>query len=244
MDLCAVQVRQQDLMNQFLESQADPVFFFRCHVILLAVTIDLCAPAEKVEAGSVNIKLQNLELLDKAAGPFFLGVIEDLLGSTLFIDAALVHEKDTVGDRTRKVHLMCDDHHGFPAGGKIPDDRLYFIHHGRVQCAGRLIEKDDLRIHRQRTSDSDALFLPAGQLVRIAQCFICKPYHPQKFHASVIGRLPAHSFQLHRGEHDILNNCHVSEEVKGLENHAHTLPDTIDVTAAVGDFVLPHPDLS
>ncbi len=37
-----------------------------------------------------------------------------------------------------------------------------------VECRHRLVEHDQLRLHRERAGDSDALALPAGELVRIA----------------------------------------------------------------------------
>ena len=52
------------------------------------------------------------------------------------------------------------------------------------------------------------------------------------------------SQQIHRRCHDVFNDRHVREEIKGLEHHTHLLPDLADITFFIGDTPTHDPDLS
>ena len=177
-DMRILHPRQQDLLDHFLDDKADAVSDLIVDFIHQAVAVDVASCPDKIKVSAVNHQLQHLELFDEAAGQLPLRMVEDLFRRALLIDAALVHVKHTVGNRPRKWHGMGDNHHGFSALGELPDNRLHLVHHGGVKGAGWLIEQDDLRVHRKGAGNCNALLLPAGKLIRIAQGFFRKPYAP------------------------------------------------------------------
>ena len=59
---------------------------------------------------------------------------------------------------------MSDHHHGHSLSCQLFHNRQNLSYHLRIQSAGRLVKKHNIRVHSQRTDNSNPLFLPSGQL--------------------------------------------------------------------------------
>ena len=116
---------------------------------------------------------------------------------------------------------MGHDQHGQAGAGQVADDGEHFGHHGGIQSAGRLVEKQDLWMHGKGSGDGDALFLAAGKFVGIVTCLIGQTDSGQLFHGFAVGVLRRFSQKTLLGDHDIFHRHFVGKEVKGLEDHAH-----------------------
>ena len=84
------------------------------------------------------------------------------MDASLFHDLPLAHDRHVMTDLLDNAHLMRDDNNG---DTQLLIKRLQKIENGargdRVERACSLIAKDDLRVGRKRTGDSNALLLTA-----------------------------------------------------------------------------------
>src|SRR5439155_11780600 len=96
---------------------------------------------------------------------------ENLFGSALLENAAGVEEADLVGDLARETHLVRRDDHRHAAFGELAHEVEDVGDELRVECARDLVEEHELRLHRERAGNRDALLLPAappsGKLLRL-----------------------------------------------------------------------------
>jgi hypothetical protein len=91
-------------------------------------------------------------------------MLYDLLGGTLFYDAAVDEESHTVRDSACEVHLMCHDADSHSLFGKPPDDAMHILGKLGVQGACCFVKKHHTGVHAQSACDCDALLLAAGKL--------------------------------------------------------------------------------
>src|SRR5690606_2236386 len=88
---------------------------------------------------------------------------EDLLGWAFLCHTPLVEEDDPVCDVAGEAHLMGDDKHRHLSFlSQLPQDAEDLADQLGVECTGDLVEEHHLGLHRQRASNSDALFLTTG----------------------------------------------------------------------------------
>ena len=173
---------------------------------LFRVFLQLVDDRFEVELVALDAVAERGQTLDELLGVVLPRFLEDLLRRAFFIDAALVHVPDAVGDLARKVHLVGDDHHRAAGLGDHADDGLDFADHGGVQRGGGLVEQDDLRVHGQRARDGDTLLLTTGQLVRIGERLGGQTDLGQQVHGLVVGFLAGASQQGDLRVHDILDD--------------------------------------
>ena len=188
-----------------------------------------------------------LEIADaEDEGPGFLPLrgVEDSGRRPFLVNDALVHVEDAAGDVSGEPHLMGDDGHGHAVGGQAADDAQHLAHHRRVESRGRLVEEDDLGIHRQATGDGHALLLAAGQLVGESIFPGGQPDQGEQA-AGPRFRLPARFPQeLHRADRQIVQHGHVFEEVEILEDHSHFPPQGVGIVPRIEDVPSVHPDMA
>ena len=91
-------------------------------------------------------------------------MVDDLVRGTLLDDVAALHEDDTAGNLAGKADLVRDDDHRHALLGQTLHDLQHLTDHFGVERGGRFVEQHNVRVHRQRTGDGDALLLAAGQL--------------------------------------------------------------------------------
>jgi hypothetical protein len=137
-------------------------------------------------------------------------------------DAAAVHHDDAVGDVHRLLLVMRDDH-----GGRVslvvqpPQPDAQLLAHARVERAERLVQKEHLRVDRERAREAHALALAARQLRRVAVAEPRELDEVEQLRDALfdLGGRPATDLQ---AERDVLAHRHVLERRVVLEDEADT----------------------
>ena len=93
-----------------------------------------------------------------------LGMVKDLVRSTLLENAAISHEQDSIGNLTGKAHLVGNDQHGHIFTRQLLHNVQNLANHLGVKRRRGLIKEHDLGIHRQSADDGNSLLLTAGEL--------------------------------------------------------------------------------
>src|SRR5262249_32843272 len=98
----------------------------------------------------------------------------------------------------------------------------------RIERRGRLVEKDRLRLHRQRSRYGHALLLAAGELRRVSVELFPQSYlDEQRF-----GLLPRvgtrRVFHVHRTLHHVLQRRAMRKKIKALKHHADFAANRMD----------------
>ena len=70
-------------------------------------------------------------------------------------------------DLAREADLVRDDDHRHADLGEVAHHVEHLADELRVERRGRLVEQHQLRVHRQRARDRDALLLAAGERHRV-----------------------------------------------------------------------------
>ena len=97
------------------------------------------------------------------------------LRRTLLDDLALVHEDHAIGHVAGEADLVGDDQHGAALVGQLPHHAQHLADQLDVERRGRLVEQDQLGLHRQHAGDGHALLLAAGQPLRIVVELMAEP---------------------------------------------------------------------
>ena len=84
-------------------------------------------------------------------------------------------------------------------------------------------------MHRERPCDRDSLLLAAGQLLRIRVRSVAETDLVEQIICLLLRLFLCLALQLDRAERQVLENCHVREEIEMLEHHAHLLAVLVDV---------------
>ena len=115
---------------------------------------------------------------------------------------------------------MRDDEHGQPLLRKLPHDVQNLADHLRVKRAGRLVEEQDLRFHRQRAGDGHALLLPAGELCGLSVDVGRHADLGQVLHGDLLGLAAAALQNGHLSGDAVVQRRHVVNKIEALKNHA------------------------
>src|SRR5438093_1356775 len=146
-------------------------------------------------------------------------------------DAALLHERDAMGDLAGEACLVSDYDHGHAAVGKVDHDVEDLADRLRIEGGGRLVEEQDLWIHRHGPRDGHALLLTPRELVRVAPRLFAQSHALQELDGRRLGlgaRLLEHAA---RGQRGVLERGEVSEEIEALEDHPRLAPLSIDAVS-------------
>ena len=100
-------------------------------------------------------------------GALLLRVLDELPGRAFLHHNAAIHEHDTVGHVTGKMHLVGDDDHGGLAVSKVTQNFQHLAGQFRVKGAGGLVEAEDVRVQGQCAGNGYALLLTAGVILLI-----------------------------------------------------------------------------
>ena len=96
----------------------------------------------------------------------WIGFEDELVAGRYLHQLAEVHDRDPIGDVADHREVMCDEYVGQP---ELVLELLEQVDHLRldrdVERRHRLVEQNQLRIDRQRSSDPDSLSLAARELV-------------------------------------------------------------------------------
>ena len=103
-----------------------------------------------------------------ATSNFVLRVAEDLEHVAFFDNDAFIHHDDAIADLFHYVHFVRDhDDRQTELLVNLLEELKRCLSGFRVKSRSGLVGKKNLRIGRKRTSNTDALFLTAGELRRI-----------------------------------------------------------------------------
>src|SRR6266545_878097 len=128
-----------------------------------ATTVATIPVARRVRIMGPSLSVAD-DLGEEVLCPLRPRVGEEVVRRPLLEDLAGVHEHHPVGGRPGEPHLVADHHHRHAGGRQVPHDVQDLVDHLRVQRRGRLVEQQQLGVHRQRAGDRDPLLLAAGEL--------------------------------------------------------------------------------
>ena len=156
-------------------------------------------------------------------------MLEHFLRLALLDDPSVIDEEETVANLARKAHLVRDDDHRHALVCQRAHDVQNLLDHLGVECARRLIEEHEARLHGESAGDGDALLLSARKLLRIGLRLVRKADLGQE-HVRLLFRFLARDFpDLARRKRDVVQDRHVRKEVEALEHHADLGANAIDV---------------
>ena len=123
--------------------------------------------------------VENVALADKVGDKGVRRLIVYILGRSDLLNDAVIHNDDGVAHRKRLFLVVrnineCDSH----ALLDFLQFGLHFLSQLQIQCAERLVKKQNLRVVRQCARYSHALLLPARQLFDAA---FLKPFEVDDF---------------------------------------------------------------
>ena len=165
---------------------------------------------------------------EEALGAFVLRVFEDVFRFALFLDDAVGHENDAVGDFFGEGHFVGDDNHRHVFVGELFDCAQDFARQFRVEGTRRFVEEHDVRVHGQGAGDGHTLLLAAGKGFRIGIALIGETYFFEELHGVLRRFFLAFAARLHGRKDDVLEHRHVREEIEALEDHADFAADAVD----------------
>ena len=116
---------------------------------------------------------------------------------------------------------MRDDDHRALFVGKLTDDAQHLLRELRIQCAGRLVEAEDFRIHGECAGDGDALALSAGEVAGVSACLVRQTDLFQQEHGFLLGFLTAAMQNELLGRGEVAQNGVMREEVIILKDQTH-----------------------
>ena len=164
-------------------------------------------------------------------------MVDDLVGGALLLDVAGVEHHDVVRDLGHHGEVVGDVDGGRPF---LLDDRLERLEHldlgGDVECGGRLVEDQQVRVAAQRHGGHQPLQLAAGDLVRVAPAQairIGKLQGPVELLGAAVRLLAGQLTMKHRGFRDLL-----SDGQRGIEGRRGALREIGDALPANVAFLL------
>ena len=133
---------------------------------------------------------------------------------------------------------MRRDDHRHAARRELAHDVEHLGDELRVEGARDLVEEHEVRLHRQRPDDRDALLLAAREPVGVVRGLVLEA------EAARAAPSPASSASardaaedLPRRQRDVVEDAQVREQVERLEDDADPAPDAVDVDARRGDVL-------
>ena len=167
---------------------------------------------------------------------------EQLGGSALLDDDALVEEQHPIGDVTRERHLVRRHEDRRAALGERAHEVEHLADEFRVERRGDLVEQQHLGVGRDGADDRDALLLPAGEAVGVGVREVGEPDALEERQCARLGILSRHLVHDARGEGHVAEHRQMREEVVALEHRAEPRAHPVAVDARVGDVLVAEED--
>ena len=134
------------------------------------------------------------------------------------LDAALVHDRDPVGENHRFALVVGDVEHGHPeALLEAADFVLHLLAQAAVQRPERLVHEHQVGLEHERPGDRDALLLAAGQLPGAARLEALQLDHVQGAFDAGFDLVFGQAARV-QGKGEVLGNRHVGEQGVVLED--------------------------
>ena len=99
----------------------------------------------------------------KACASAVVGCARNCARGRALDDAAVMQERDLVGEAPHLPQIVRDQHHARSLRAHGADQALDRRGRGRIEIGGRLVEDQDLRTRRQRAGDRQQLLLAARE---------------------------------------------------------------------------------
>ena len=109
-------------------------------------------------------------------------------GGPVLDDRAAVHEHDAVATSRAKPSSWVTTIIVMPVRGEVAHHLEHLADELGIERRGRLVEQHELRPHRQRAGDRDALLLAARELDRVGVALVGEP-DPLEQRQRLVGRL-------------------------------------------------------
>ena len=139
---------------------------------------------------------------------------------------------------------MGDGDHGHSVASQRFHNLQHLAHHLGVKRRGRLVKQHDLRVHAKGTHDGYSLLLAARELAGVSVSTVAESHLIEQRQRLLACRLAGFPQQLHGSNGHIAQDCHMGEQIKVLEHHAHTATVHIDVRTPCEDVFTLHIDLA
>ena len=146
-----------------------------------------------------------------------------------------IEEADLVGDFPGEAHLVRGDDHRHPLVRECPNESENLADELRVERARDLVEEHQLRVHRERAGDRDALLLAAGEPVRVLVPLVLESDEREKLPRLGVRARLGQLARPDRPERDVLEHGHVREEVVRLKHDPDLAPQGVHVDLRARD---------
>src|ERR1017187_4250999 len=153
---------------------------------------------------------------------------ENLPGHVEFHQFAQIKERGEIRHARGLLHVVGHNHNRVVLF-QFQDQVLYFRRGQRVECRGRFVHEQHLRLHGERARNAQALLLAArkadGRRVQAVFDLVPKRGHAQRlFHAFGEQRAVAKAVQS-QADRDVVGDGHGRERIRFLEHHADAAAD-------------------
>ncbi len=163
-------------------------------------------------------------------------------GSPILEDRSLVQEGDPMCHVAGEPHLVGRDHHRHALFGELADRVEHLRDEHRVERARHLVQEEDVRLHRKRPHDRDALLLAPGKPIGVLVGLVLEAEPLEEPSRPVLSIPLPHAEHLGRRQGHVAQDRHVGEEVEGLEDDPDPPADGVDVDVPVGNLSPFDPD--
>jgi hypothetical protein len=144
----------------------------------------------------------------------------ELVGRAHLLDAAVVHDRDPVGEHERLLLVVRHvEHRDAELLVDLLDLELELLAQALVEGAERLVHEDQLRLVDEAAGDRDTLLLPARQLLGLAAGVGAQRYRLEHRHDAALD-LAAGELAHAQREGDVLEDGHVRHQRVVLKHHA------------------------
>src|SRR5215471_16818037 len=144
-------------------------------------------------------------------------IIKNQFWWPLLHNNSFIHEDHMIGHLTGKTHLVCHHHHRHTFLGKLAHDLEHLADQLRIERRSGFVKEHEFGVHGERTSNSNALLLAAGELVRIDMGFLDEANFVKQDHSALSYFSPRLMQYMDWRLDHILQGGHVREEVKTLK---------------------------
>lgn len=149
-------------------------------------------PLDKRATALTSLGIGNWNRREKPSRIGMLWILENLAPRTNFNDLPEIHHRHTMGYPLNNRHVVTDEYVGKSAfflqfHHQINDLSL----NGDIKRGNRLVGNENIGVSRKSTRYTDALTLPARELMWITMCmFWPQTYIPKQFHYTLVNFRP------------------------------------------------------
>ena len=165
-----------------------------------------------------NIALCHFRIY-KVLGGLCLGIGEDFRHVPFLHHRAVLQNGHSAANLLHNAHLVGDDNHrNAHLGINVPNQLQNGVGGFGIQCAGRFIAQEYIRVRGKCPSNGHTLLLSAGKLGRIGVSLVRQAYGFQQLHGTFFCLFLAYACQT-QGQHHVFQAGALHQQIKALEDH-------------------------